>query len=335
MPWRAWRRTVFMLSSRTDGRRGEMAEVAPRVACVGECMIELAELDGGRLARTYGGDTLNTAVYLARLGVDVDYVTALGDDPFSNAMLDGWREEGVGTGHVLRLPNRLPGLYLIRRDACGERSFFYWRDRAPARDLFELPETPAISEALAEYGLLYLSGITLSLYGEAGRERLLQALEHAVARGVRVAFDTNFRPRGWPDFAQARSAYRRTADFATFVLASTEDLELLFGNVRPMDVMPGSEAGELVLKLPELACRIFGNAVDEFIAVEPIAEVVDTTAAGDSFAAAYIAARLQGAAPVMPARAGHRLAGTVVGYPGAIIPRESMPAAFVKENANA
>ena len=50
-------------------------------------------------------------------------------------------------------------------------------------------------------------------------------------------------------------------------------------------------------------------------------EVVGTTAAGDSFAAAYLTARLSGANPVDAARAGHRLAGVVVGYRGAIIPR--------------
>ena len=59
---------------------GADREVA-RVACIGECMVELRELPDGLLSRGYGGDTLNTAVYLARLGVAVDYVTALGDDP--------------------------------------------------------------------------------------------------------------------------------------------------------------------------------------------------------------------------------------------------------------
>ena len=57
----------------------------------------------------------------------------------------------------------------------------------------------------------------------------------------------------------------------------------------------------------------------------PAAGVVDTTAAGDSFAAAYLAARLRGAAPAEAARAGHALAGAVVRHPGAIIPRDAMP----------
>ena len=51
------------------------------IACIGECMIELKQAGDGLYSRGYGGDTLNTAVYLARLGNKVRYVTALGDDP--------------------------------------------------------------------------------------------------------------------------------------------------------------------------------------------------------------------------------------------------------------
>lgn len=302
-----------------------------RVACIGECMIELSELDDGRLWRTYGGDTLNTAVYLARLGVEVDYVTALGDDPFSDEMLAGWRQEGVGTGQVLRLPGRLPGLYLIRRDPHGERSFFYWRSSAPARELFVLPQTPSIVEALSGYDLLYLSGITLSLYGEMGRERLLEALGRTRARGGRVAFDTNFRTRGWPEPAAAKAAYARAFNEADIILASSEDLKLLFGDASPSELLAHGSRAELVLKLPELACRVLTGDREVVVAAEPVQDVVDTTAAGDSFAAAYLAARLAHAEPAAAARAGHRLAGKVVRYPGAIIPRAAMPAISMAE----
>jgi|GEM_PF-3037594 len=64
-----------------------------KVACIGECMIELKQAQGGLYSRGYGGDTLNTANYLARLGADVDYITALGDDPMSEEMLAGWAAE--------------------------------------------------------------------------------------------------------------------------------------------------------------------------------------------------------------------------------------------------
>ena len=83
-----------------------------KVACIGECMIELKQAQGtepGLFSRGYGGDTLNTAVYLTRLGVGVDYITALGDDSLSDEMIAGWAAEGVGTGRVLRLPGKAAG----------------------------------------------------------------------------------------------------------------------------------------------------------------------------------------------------------------------------------
>jgi 2-dehydro-3-deoxygluconokinase len=296
-----------------------------RVASIGECMIELSEAAGGLLSRSYGGDTLNTAVYLARLGVAVDYVTALGDDPWSDEMLSAWRAEGVGTGYVVRVPGRLPGLYLISTDAGGQRRFSYWRDSSPARLLFELPQTPAIATALSEYDVIYLSGITLSLYGEAGRKRLFEVLDAARTRGRRVAFDTNFRTRGWPDRALAKAAFRAALGRADIVLASTEDLELLFGKAGTSELPIANPRIEVVVKLAEPAVQLSYGGKQQTIAAEPASDVVDTTAAGDSFAAAYLAARLAGAEPAVAAMAGHRLAGAVVRHRGAIIPRSAMP----------
>src|SRR5882757_2075975 len=122
-----------------------------RVACIGECMIELKQAGGGLFSRGYGGDTLNTAVYLARLGAGVDYITALGDDPLSDEMIAGWAAEGVGTTRVLRLSGKLPGLYMIQTDASGERRFFHWRDSSAVRSLMNLPQTDELLGALAGY----------------------------------------------------------------------------------------------------------------------------------------------------------------------------------------
>src|SRR5204863_2348064 len=96
-----------------------------KVASIGECMIELKQAAGGLFSRGYGGDTLNTAVYLARLGVDVDYITALGDDSQSDEMIADWEAEGVGTRRVARLSGKLPGIYMIETDAEGDRRFFH------------------------------------------------------------------------------------------------------------------------------------------------------------------------------------------------------------------
>jgi 2-dehydro-3-deoxygluconokinase len=298
-----------------------------KVACIGECMIELREADGGLYARGYGGDTLNTAVYLARLGVNVDYITALGDDAISDQMIAEWAAEGVGTGRVARLPGKLPGLYMIRTDGNGERQFFHWREQSAARRLLDLPATADILTSLAGYEMIYFSAITLSIFAEQGRARLITALQQARQQGARVAFDTNFRARGWPDLEVARAAYHSAFEVADMALASIEDLLPLYPDQSPENLLARIVTPEAVLKLsePRSIVRLAGRLQE--IKAEPLAAaVVDTTAAGDSFAAAYLAARLAGSDAIEASRAGHRLAGVVVGHPGAIIPRSAMPA---------
>jgi 2-dehydro-3-deoxygluconokinase len=298
-----------------------------KVACLGECMIELKQADGGLYSRGYGGDTLNTAVYLARLGVDVDYLTALGDDPMSDEMIAGWAAEGVGTRRVLRLSGKLPGIYMIQTDAKGERRFFHWRENSAARSLMDQPETDGILDSLASYDVVYLSAITLSIYGAQGRSKLIGALHRARKHGARIAFDTNFRARGWPDPDLARAVFDEAFAASDIVLASMEDLLPLYPYESDEQLMQRVRCSEAVLKLIEPASIVRFEGASREVRAEPVAKpVLDTTAAGDSFSAAYIAARLAGAEPVEAARAGHRLAGVVVCYPGAIIPRSAMPA---------
>ncbi|WP_284265857.1 sugar kinase [Bradyrhizobium iriomotense] len=307
------------------------------VACIGECMVELRQAQGGGqsggqgqggglYSRGFGGDTLNTAVYLARLEVKVDYFTALGDDALSDEMVAAWTAEGVGTRRVVRLPGKLPGLYMIQLDARGERQFFHWRDSAAARRLMDLPETDEILNSLMSYDIVYLSAITLSIYDQAGRERLFAAIKRARLLGTRFVFDTNFRARSWPDRDVAREVFAAAFEAADIVLTSTEDLLALYPGESHAELTARIPTPELVFRLPEPVSLLrFPGGTSE-VRAEPMTKpVVDTTAAGDSFAAAYIAARLAGSDPVEAAQAGHRLASLVICYPGAIIPAYAMP----------
>ncbi len=298
------------------------------IACLGECMIELVERPDGLLSRGYGGDTLNTAVYLARLGMAVRYVTALGDDQLSQAMLDGWALEGVDVSSVVRMHGRVPGLYMIKTDQRGERHFTYWRDSAPVRQLFDDSAAGATEAALATADVVYLSGITLSLFRPEARARLFAALAALRLRGKRIVFDSNFRTRGWPDTAEAKDAYHRMLGSSDVVLAGVEDFMML-GEAKSADALIAHlapyELPELIVKLSEPGCIIMEAGHRRDVPVPAIVQPLDTTAAGDSFAAAYLAARLRGASPQKAAQSGHELARAVILHAGAIIPSDAMP----------
>ena len=295
-----------------------------RIASIGECMVELSPRDRGLFGLGFGGDTLNTAVYLARLGQPVDYLTALGDDGLSDRMIAAWAAEGVGTTQVRRVAGRLPGLYLIETDDKGERRFHYWRDLAPARDLFA-GEPPDLSP----YGLIYLSGISLAIYGEGGRARLFAAVDAARARGARVAFDTNYRPRLWRDAAAARQAMEPMLARSDIALPGLDDARAIWGDgdaAAHRARFRAIGAKEVVVKQGPDPVLIASDEGEVAVPAETVAKMVDSTAAGDSFNAGYLAARLKGAAPVEAARRAHHLAAAVLGHPGAIIPRAAMPA---------
>lgn len=305
-----------------------------RVASIGECMMELRHRSPSDLDLAFGGDTLNTAAYLARLGASaglaVDYVTALGDDPYSDAMLAMWKGEGIGTGLVQRLPGKLPGLYAIRTDDKGERSFFYWRSAAAARDMLDGAHGMKILEALPGYGWIYFSGITLSILSEKPRHALLEGLAAAKAKGAKLAFDPNFRPRGWPDRAEAKRVFTQALTLADLALPSFADEKLLFGDPdREATALRirGIGVPEVVVKDAENPCLVV-TASDEYEVIgRPVEKPVDTTGAGDSFNAAYLAARIKGASPAEAAAAGHVLAEEVILHPGAVIPKDAMPSA--------
>lgn len=99
-----------------------------RVAIIGECMVELRN-SNGTLEQSFGGDTLNTAVYLARLTqhkkMNISYITGLGQAPFSKEMLNSWQEEYLNTDMVFISKDKIPGIYTIETDENGERSFYY------------------------------------------------------------------------------------------------------------------------------------------------------------------------------------------------------------------
>ena len=295
-----------------------------RSISIGEASVEFARGADGRFTLQCSGDTFNTAIYLARAGSPIAFASALGDDPYSDTIVALAAAEGVATDLLVRCPGRLPGLRLIGAGQ-GTPRIDSWQEAAPARELFELPHWSRIAESLTAARLIYFTGITLSLYSNVGIGRLLAAVELARGAGAIVAFDPNFRPRGWKgDLSRTRTVFAEALKRVSIALPAYDDEAVLWGDPSPEATIERLQAfgvAEIVVKNGPNSALVAASGQSQAVPVPDVVVPVDTTAAGDAFNAGFLAARLSGRGPIEAVNAAHNLAGNVIRHPGAIMPR--------------
>lgn len=303
---------------------------SPKIALLGEAMLELSHLKDGSTRMAYGGDVLNTSIYLARLGSHPYFVSALGVDPYSDGLVKDWEQECVQTKFILRDPLRMPGLYAIQTDHRGERSFYYWRQNSAARNFFNLDGHEEALDFCKSADWFYLSGISLSLYSDAERKKLCSIARRLKNQGKHVVFDPNYRAKGWSNPETAQAVMVEFASSASIVLATIDDENELFGQ------MPGKQHAQnwhdrgvqtVILKCGPRGALIYEKGVADHkeVPVEVCENPVDTTGAGDSFNAAFIASLSRGADLETAVEKGNSLASQVIRFNGAIIPISAMP----------
>lgn len=303
---------------------GDQIAGVKTVASVGEVMIELVTDDIRSASLNVAGDTFNTAVYLARHGrqdVRVSYITALGTDAFSDRILNELDRHSIATDHIERLKDKVPGLYAIQTDATGERSFTYWRSDSAARMLFS-PGGRIGPDALADFDLIYLSGITLAILPMEVRHVLFEALDRARASGSLIAYDSNYRPSLWESPETARDVNASMWARTDIGLPSVDDEIALFGDVDEtavLDRLRGYGLRQGALKRGSRGPLPIAPGLD-VPDLPSAATVVDTTGAGDSFNAGFVAALMSGTPVVEALVRGHALATEVIGHRGAITP---------------
>ena len=317
-----------------------MSEASANIVIIGECMLEISSsvINSNQSSTSpsinafvnYGGDTINTAVYLARQNIAVSYASALGDDSISQWLLSQWQTEGVNCDLVNTIAGKLPGLYMIENDANGERFFHYWRENSAAKKLFndseKLNQLYDSLNSLPSKPWFYLSGITLALYSDKTREGLYHFLKEYRETGRKVIFDSNYRSQLWASKQQAQDNYQRIYSLTDIALPTLEDEQALFEEDNKEQVIKriaSQGVKEIILKMGDVGCMIINDDGTEKIVANKVV-VIDTTAAGDSFNAGYLAARINKLSCSEAVEEGQNLAAKVIQHKGAIIDKSLM-----------
>ena len=297
----------------------------PDIVAIGECCIELFS-DGPIAAassfqRAYSGDALNVLYMASKLGTSCGYMTRVGDDPFSDYMLEEWRKNEIDTAAVKRLPG-FAGLVFISLLAKGERELFYYREGSAA-------STIAPEDLSADYiggaKVLHVSAITQAI-SLSSRETALEAVRIARSRNVMVSYDTNLRLRLWT-VEDAREAMEEILPYVDVVFPShpeeTTALTGLASEREAIDYFIDRGAKTVAVKSGEDGA--WTATSDGVWRVQSIAPrgVADTTGAGDAFDGGFLHAMLQGAGPVEAARWGVACAGLKVSGRGGIVSQPS------------
>lgn len=307
------------------------------IAVIGECMIELSGQPFKTMQQSFGGDIVNTAIYLKQLAkedINVHFVSSVGQDALSDALIKQWQHHGIDTTHVLKNKDKHVGLYMIQNDAQGERVFHYWRNDSAARYLMQRPEIDHVFEALESFDAIYLSGISLAILPAADCETLLVKLANIRELGVSIIYDSNYRSALWQysgseiglsteqSLERAKTVNKQMFAITDLALITLDDEQALWQDTNLescRDRLEQFGIKELVLKDGANGCQHSSKGSHSLFPTDKVAQVIDTTAAGDSFNAGFLSYWLREQPIAACAKAGNLTAGQVIQKKGAVV----------------
>ena len=299
-----------------------------KIFLFGECMVELLNVSPNTqlpqtLKQSFAGDVFNTAVYLKRVFFDtqVNLITAVGTDEFSSNMVEYFSQQNIETDFVYRSNDKIAGLYSIKTDSEGERTFTYWRENSAARDVMKFIDASEI-EKMLHGDAFFFSGISLAVIRPEDRPKFWQMVEQLKAAGLSIIFDPNYRARMWSSVEEAQHEFDKAFCLSNIALPGIDDFKQLYNLTTAEAVIEFCKPyafDELVIKNGEQGVVSVKNNVIQNIEITPVEHVVDTTSAGDSFNGVFISARTSGMNSFDAIKLASASAALVIQHQGAIV----------------
>ncbi len=283
---------------------------------IGECLVEFSREPDGRFRAAWAGDAVNTLFYGARLGLRTGFISTFGEDLFTPTIREEIAQQGIDLSLTTQLPNKNNGLYVIQLDDVGEYNFHFWRESSAARETLLRLSEKELLEYCSRAEWLLLSGITLAVM--KGSERLIPILQRLRDSGLKIAFDTNYRPALWERASHYQDAVRAIAPLVDLFLPSKSDLQKAWPDDDPVAVVRSLQVQHVAMKLGADGCLLLWDDIETLIPPPKPVRVVDATGAGDAFNAGFITGLVRQWTPIEAVNLGQKTAVHVLQTYGAI-----------------
>ena len=268
---------------------------------IGEILVDMIPTEVGHykevssFKKCFGGAPFNFAVGVARLRGNAGAICAVGNDQFGQFLIETLKENGVDTRHV-KVKKARTTLAFVIRDETGERNFFFYRKPWTETADTLLSPDDIDTEYISKAKILHFSGVALSHDPE--RSAVFKAIKVGRETGTQISFDLNIRLDLWQSENVLRKVYDKAMRVSDLILLARDEAEYLFSTSDPEKVAYIIEKKYnprcIAVKLGAEGCFVKLNDKPGIRVRSFEVPVVDTTGAGDGWAAGFEQALLEG-----------------------------------------
>ena len=269
------------------------------IAIIGECLIELSSngtlADTSTLNKYFGGDTVTTAVAIARLGGKVTYVTKVGNDGFSEFILSSLNKENIDTS-LITSNEEQNGMYIVSRTPEKKELLYYKRKTAATKlSIDDLNE-----DCIKKLKLVYSTGVVQSL-SASSRKLVHNAFKLAKENDVMTAYDPNYTSC-FMNSTDTKEYFEEIVDYTDIIFLSLKnDAERLY-DVESIDKVMNyfwDKGVKIVVVKSHIDNGYYTGYKGDISFTEfyNTSKAIDTTASGDVFNGGFLYAITNGYAP--------------------------------------
>lgn len=269
------------------------------IVIIGECLIELST--NGTLANTstlnkfFGGDTVTTAVAIARLGGKVTYLTKVGNDGFSEFIIASLQKENIDTS-LIKTNEEQNGMYIVSRTADKKELLYYKRKTAATKlSILDLSE-----ECIKKTKVIYSTGVVQSL-SAGSRELVRESFKTAKENDVLTAYDPNYTSC-FMNSSDTKEFLEEIVDYTDIIFLSLKNDAVKLYEIDSLDKVINyfwDKGVKIVVIKSHIDNGYYTGYKGEISFTEfyNSQKAIDTTASGDVFNGGFLYAITNGYAP--------------------------------------